>query len=345
MRTDPSSRGVQEFYLIAADDNARHTEITECLAQSKRAMQAGRRAEAVDWARKAALMSGDPKDLEALASFEGKIAALPPQEDAAKVSKKTKPEKEGFPLWPIGAVFGITALGYGLYRAKQTTTSEEGLDPNPKVPPGQARRNYLLSAIGVGALLVAVALWEFGPPAWTAVRAFLATMGPTGAEMSLQQVGAGGTGSASGGAIALNETAATAAKAGLATGGVYAGVKTVSDGISYASADGPNGSGSKPAGTVDPTLEDLVNAGEQPDRNGLTKAGRALQKHGHRQGSAFPRANGRERNEMGRKVLRDIVANPKSGKRMGQYLDIISPDGRGARFTPDGNRFIGFLEP
>ena len=81
----------------------------------------------------------------------------------------------------------------------------------------------------------------------------------------------------------------------------------------------------------------------------FTIAGRALQKHGSRGGSVYPVAKGTpaQINEQGQKVLDGIVKAPgasvKEGNRFGGF-DIISPDGRGARFDPQGN-FRGFLEP
>ena len=53
----------------------------------------------------------------------------------------------------------------------------------------------------------------------------------------------------------------------------------------------------------------LVEAGSKLDRNGLTRAGRALQKHGDREGSVFPRLTGNaaNRNEQGKRILEEIL--------------------------------------
>jgi filamentous hemagglutinin len=81
----------------------------------------------------------------------------------------------------------------------------------------------------------------------------------------------------------------------------------------------------------------------------FTVAGRALQKHGSREGSAYPAAKGTpaQINEQGQKILDGIIKAPgasvKEGNRFGGF-DVIAPDGRGARFDPQGN-FRGFLEP
>ncbi|MCY1688158.1 hypothetical protein [Yersinia enterocolitica] len=74
-----------------------------------------------------------------------------------------------------------------------------------------------------------------------------------------------------------------------------------------------------------------------------------MQKHGSREGSAFPIAKGTptQMNEQGQKILDGIVKAPgatvKDGNRFGGF-DVVAPDGRGARFDPQGN-FRGFLEP
>ncbi len=48
----------------------------------------------------------------------------------------------------------------------------------------------------------------------------------------------------------------------------------------------------EPAPEVAFTVDDLALAGQQIDRSGLTKAGRALDKHGNRPDSPFPKATG-----------------------------------------------------
>lgn len=93
--------------------------------------------------------------------------------------------------------------------------------------------------------------------------------------------------------------------------------------------------------------DDLSRAAAQLDRNGLTFAGRALQKHGDRPGSAFPRATGTsaQKNTQGQQVVDGILTNPDSRVIVrGDRIDIYAPDGLGVRFYPDGN-FKGLLEP
>lgn len=91
----------------------------------------------------------------------------------------------------------------------------------------------------------------------------------------------------------------------------------------------------------------IISAASSINRNGLTHAGRALQKHGSRQGSAFPRVTGtaRDFNREGQKIVEEIVRNPASARITNRFggADVIAPDGRGIRIKPDGS--VHFLEP
>ena len=94
---------------------------------------------------------------------------------------------------------------------------------------------------------------------------------------------------------------------------------------------------------------ELAKAGQQLDKNGLTKAGRALQKHGDREGSVFPKSSGSaaDRNQQGQEILEEILSSDKQHSRPNRFggEDIYdSNTGRGARFDGDGN-MKGFLEP
>ena len=95
-------------------------------------------------------------------------------------------------------------------------------------------------------------------------------------------------------------------------------------------------------------------APDPADKSGkLTKAGRALEKHGSTSGkrsdsNAFPPATGdaASKNAQGQFQLDDIVTDPNqtsfpNGKG---GVDIHAGDGRGARFDQDDN-FTTFLEP
>ena len=100
------------------------------------------------------------------------------------------------------------------------------------------------------------------------------------------------------------------------------------------------------------SLDELSQAAKAADRGGLTAAGRALQKHGDRGGSAFPRVTGGPEaiNRQGQSIVDDILTSPGSTNvtryhaRFGKVTDIRAPDGRGVRYGPNG-KFIGFLEP
>lgn len=99
------------------------------------------------------------------------------------------------------------------------------------------------------------------------------------------------------------------------------------------------------------TVEKLLEAGNAVDRQGLTKAGRGLAKHGGRDSLVFPKPTGNpaEINIQGKKILEKILKHPEKEiiidnlPRYGDHMIISSPEG-GVRFSIDGE-FIGFLEP
>ena len=102
-------------------------------------------------------------------------------------------------------------------------------------------------------------------------------------------------------------------------------------------------------------IREMSHAGTFHDRGGISKAGRALDKHGQRIDTVFPKAVGsiHEKNIQGQKVLDEILNHPDKKicfKKMRSLkyqdcIDIKLPDGRGARFSRDGKEFITFLEP
>jgi hypothetical protein len=85
------------------------------------------------------------------------------------------------------------------------------------------------------------------------------------------------------------------------------------------------------------------------DRGGkLTKAGRALDKHGIRPGSAFPQATGSvaAKNAQGQQVLSEIIQSNQQvirGNRFGGRDIFDSNTMRGVRYDANGN-MMGFLE-
>jgi RHS repeat-associated protein len=100
------------------------------------------------------------------------------------------------------------------------------------------------------------------------------------------------------------------------------------------------------------SVDRLSEAAGVADRGGLTAAGRALQKHGSREGSAFPKATGNPNsiNRQAQDMVDDILTNPGSEAinrhhaRFGDVTEVRAPDGRGVRYGPDV-QFLGFLEP
>jgi len=94
-------------------------------------------------------------------------------------------------------------------------------------------------------------------------------------------------------------------------------------------------------------IDDFLNEGARIDRNGLTKAGRALQKHGSRSGSVFPKVSGKMLNSRGQSILNEILHSPNKIVRPNRFggLDIFDKiTGRGVRYDAEG-LFKGFLEP
>ncbi|WP_050535509.1 hypothetical protein [Yersinia rohdei] len=163
-------------------------------------------------------------------------------------------------------------------------------------------------------------------------------MNDAGIQMS-EAIVLGGVGA--GGAIGIGKTAAEATAAEAVAANV---AKSLSSG------SGPKINAGK-FGQLE--LDTLSQTGAKTDSavkaGNFTVAGRALQKHGSREGSAFPVAKGTpdQMNEQGQKILDGIVKTPgatvKEGNRFGGF-DVIAPDGRGARFDPQGN-LRGFWEP
>ncbi|GEM_PF-3061900 len=106
--------------------------------------------------------------------------------------------------------------------------------------------------------------------------------------------------------------------------------------------------GRTPASNNQPGIIGRLVAGTREDVNGLTVAGRALEKHGGRSGSVFPRATGyvAAKNIQGQQILEGILRsnNQRIVHRFGGQ-DIFDNDtGRGVRFGVNGN-MVGFLEP
>ncbi len=99
-------------------------------------------------------------------------------------------------------------------------------------------------------------------------------------------------------------------------------------------------------------IKQLLEAGKALDKADLTKAGRALMKHGYRENSAFPKpiGNSAQVNEHGQKILESILSHPEKlicerpHPDFGKVIDVMVPGKGGVRFSVDGE-MIGFLEP
>lgn len=84
-----------------------------------------------------------------------------------------------------------------------------------------------------------------------------------------------------------------------------------------------------------------------------TAVGRAFQKHTIREGTAFTgevTGNAAKNTAQGMSYLNKILSDPnatsvlRNTKAYGDVLDLRLPDGMGARWSADGETFIGFLE-
>ncbi len=95
------------------------------------------------------------------------------------------------------------------------------------------------------------------------------------------------------------------------------------------------------------SVDQLAEAGKMNDREGLTRAGRGLQKHGGRSDSIFPKPSGNitQINAQGQEMLENILNTPNNEviEFPNGNTKIYAPNGRGAHFDRNGN-FIGFIE-
>lgn len=95
------------------------------------------------------------------------------------------------------------------------------------------------------------------------------------------------------------------------------------------------------------SIEQLAEAGKVDDREGLTRAGRGLQKHGGRSDSVFPKPSGNisQINAQEQQMLEDILNSPNNEviELPNGSTKIYAQNGRGVHFDRKGN-FIGFVE-
>jgi RHS repeat-associated protein len=95
-------------------------------------------------------------------------------------------------------------------------------------------------------------------------------------------------------------------------------------------------------------------AADELNDEGLTVAGRALQKHGGRPGGSLPSPTGNPRavSQQAQQIVESVLQHPSRtrtmffNKRLGEdVVDIRIPGRVGVRFTREEGRFVGFLEP
>jgi intein/homing endonuclease len=98
------------------------------------------------------------------------------------------------------------------------------------------------------------------------------------------------------------------------------------------------------------SIDDLSRAAGAADRNGLTAAGRAAQKHGNRATSSVPLSPDRAAsgyNQFGQDLVDDLLTAPNTATRrydhptFGQVTEFLGPQ-YGARWGPTGD-FLGLL--
>jgi RHS repeat-associated protein len=127
-----------------------------------------------------------------------------------------------------------------------------------------------------------------------------------------------------------------------AIGGVMIGTSLYAAGQMQAALEAPAArSITTPYGVETQSMTAEAQAAPRLDRNQLTKAGRALQKHASRPGSVYETTATRasDLNAAGQDVVDDIlttpgsriVPNPKGG------IDVIAPNGQAIRYDAGGN--------
>lgn len=242
MNADPTSESLQDFYLKTKADFVKRAETKTYVEHAIAAVKAGRSQEELAWMQKA--YDRDPSDqaYEAL-----QVARQRAYEDAARRSAehpKRAPQRNDLPPWALLTLLGVGTgiAGFGVYqvaKSKDTNTSDDGINPSPKVAPDQARRNYMASAAVAGTALLALVAWEFGPGVLGAGRTLLTTFGPS-APPALVPVGPG---AGAGAAV----TAEEAIKIGLpAAVGAYGAKKTAEDLYSNAKSQKSGNSTAEP---------------------------------------------------------------------------------------------------
>ncbi|MEI7383595.1 VENN motif pre-toxin domain-containing protein [Pectobacterium versatile] len=120
--------------------------------------------------------------------------------------------------------------------------------------------------------------------------------------------------------------------------------------------DEENGRKNSDASSNLPSRDNLNQAASASNRNGMTDAGRALQKHGGREGSVYSYSSQKASvlNQEAQTIVNEILKNPNTkiesrvvfeNKQKITVVEATAPDGRALRFNADGSRLIGFREP
>ena len=187
-----------------------------------------------------------------------------------------------------------------------------------------------------------------------ASRGFFGAIAEAFAGLFGGRAASGAAASALGGPIgvAVGATVAVLAPTQLGNGDLYGPDEDWGTSVSQMSEGSDGGDDENTKEGKDLEVEDidsLSESGKQADKNGLTRAGRALQKHGDRANSAFPNSTGtaKDRNRQGQEVLDGILGSDNKSSKPNRFggKDVYDNNtGRGARYDSEG-KFKGFLEP
>lgn len=227
MNADPTSTKVQQLYAVAKEDQARYAETKDFLRLSREALDAGRGADAVAWARKAADRSGDPRFrqiVELTRQTSDKRAKEAAKNDLEAAAKKDA----GKGLPPLTAL----AMTAGALLIAWAAVPQETKDHFKGVLWDQPRQE-----LKYGALAAAIAVT--GYLAWPLVSTVLATSGPSAPALTPALVGGGAAG-------VMPQISIGAAKAGLLAGGGALALEEGVDLVSFAKSNsGEDSSGEK----------------------------------------------------------------------------------------------------
>jgi Flp pilus assembly protein TadD len=139
MRADPKSTAVQKLYGLVQADQARQAETTDNIRRAAESMQAGRGAEAIDWAQKAYDRSPGDDTFSILQDVRARTSAVAVESHADR-PVDAPAHKGNVPLWPAGAGFGLGMAGYAVMRSRRTFESDDGFDEEHRPPYGKLQQ-------------------------------------------------------------------------------------------------------------------------------------------------------------------------------------------------------------